>query len=91
MPAFEMAVSLLLIFRKTRRIGLVGAVAIHAALLAILGPWGLDHSTIVLVWNGALILEDLLLFGPRPEPPKVDLFPQKRRVPPVVLLFAGWC
>jgi hypothetical protein len=86
MPAFEILVGLLLVFRKTRRIGLAGAVAIHLALLGILGPWGLDHSAAVLGWNLALIAENLVLFGPRPI---VQLFPEKPRVPAVVLLFAA--
>jgi hypothetical protein len=71
MPAFEMAVALLLLFRSTRRAGLVGAVAQHLALIFILGPWNLGHSTIVLAWNGELIVEDVILFG-RPTIP-VDL------------------
>ena len=43
---------------------MVGAVGLHAALIAILGPWGLGHSPIVLVWNAAMIVEVLILFGP---------------------------
>ncbi len=89
MPAFEILVSLLLMFGRTRRLGLVGVITIHSALLGILGPWGLGHSTIVLVWNGALILENLLLFGPRPGSAPVELFPQKRRRPAVAVLFAA--
>lgn len=88
MPAFEILVSLLLTFRMTRRVGLVGAVAIHSALLAILGPWGLKHSAIVLVWNAALIAENILLFGARPASPTADLFPRKQRIPGVAVLFA---
>jgi hypothetical protein len=64
MPAFEIAVAMLLSRPATRRIGLVGAVAQHSALVLILGPWNLGHSAIVLVWNVALIVQDLLLFGP---------------------------
>jgi hypothetical protein len=63
MPAFEIAVAWLLVFRSTRRIGLVGAVAQHLALVGILGPWNLGHSAIVLIWNLSLIIEDVLLFG----------------------------
>ena len=63
MPAFEIAVAWLLAFQATRRIGLVGAVAQHSALIAALGPWGLGHSTIVLVWNLSLIIKDVILFG----------------------------
>jgi hypothetical protein len=75
MPAWEIVVAVGLCIRKTRRLALVGAIALHAALLGVLGPWGLGHSTIVLVWNAALIVEDLILFGPElvataPEPPR---------------------
>ncbi len=68
MPAFEVAVALLLLSSRGRRLGLAGAVGQHVALLAILGPWGLGHSTIVLIWNLALIFEDILLFGGTPIP-----------------------
>lgn len=63
MPAAELVIALGLAFRPTRRAGLVGAVGLHATLIAILGPWGLGHSPIVLAWNAALIVEDLILFG----------------------------
>ena len=64
MPGFEIAVAILLLSRSTRRVGLAGAIAQHAALVFVLGPWSLGHSTIVLVWNVALIVQDVLLFGP---------------------------
>jgi hypothetical protein len=63
MPAGEILIGLGLIYRKTRRIALFGAVAQHLALLAILGPWGLNHSLNVLLWNLALIVENVILFG----------------------------
>ena len=63
MPGFEIAVAWLLAFPRTRRIGLVAAVVQHSALIGILGPWGLGHSPIVLIWNGSLIAGDLILFG----------------------------
>ena len=34
-------------------------------MLLILGPWGLGHSTIVLVWNVALAIEEFFAFWPR--------------------------
>jgi hypothetical protein len=68
MPAFELAVGLGLCLARTRRAALAGAVAMHAALIWTLGPWGLGHSTIVLVWNAALIVEDVTLFGWAPSP-----------------------
>ncbi len=72
MPAGEIAVAAGLIRRSTRGLALAGLIALHGALLAILGPWNLGHSPNVLIWNGAMILEGWLLFrdgteGPGPE------------------------
>lgn len=63
MPVWELGVAAGLVFRRSRRLALAGAVAQHLALLGILGPWGLRHSAIVLVWNALLVVEDILLFG----------------------------
>ncbi len=49
---------------STRPLGRVGAVLLHAALLLILGPWGMGQSAIVLVWNAAMAVEVWLAFGP---------------------------
>jgi len=68
MPAWEVAVAAGLCSARTRRMAMVGAVAQHSALLLILGPWGLGHSPNVLVWNGAMIAEDWLLFWTTPAP-----------------------
>ncbi len=65
MPVAEIVVAVLLLIRPTRRLGYVGALVIHVVLLLILGPWGLGHSTIVLVWNVALAVEEYLLYWPR--------------------------
>jgi hypothetical protein len=63
MPVAEIAIGSGLCFRKTRRSALGGALALHGALIVILGPWSLNHSPIVLVWNAAMMVEDVLLFG----------------------------
>ena len=69
MPAGEIVVALLLLIPRTQRLGYLGAVLMHAALLLILGPWGLGHSTIVLVWNAVLLtVEESILFWPRRSP-----------------------
>ena len=34
----------------------------HLSLIALLGPWGLDHSLGVLVWNALLIVQAWVLF-----------------------------
>jgi hypothetical protein len=66
MPAWEIAVALGLSLPATRRPGRVGAVVLHGALLLILGPWpwGMGHSTIVLVWNAAMLVEVWIAFRP---------------------------
>jgi hypothetical protein len=64
MPVFELVVAIALMVPRTRWLGVVGASAIHLTLIVILGPFGLDHSTIVLVWNAAMLVEVWIAFGP---------------------------
>ncbi len=68
MPLGELAVAAALVGPRSRPYGLAGLAALHASLLAILGPWGLGHSPNVLIWNGAMMLEGWFLFGARPVP-----------------------
>jgi hypothetical protein len=63
MPLGELAAGIGLVFARTRRIALVGVVSLHIALIAILSPAGMGHSAIVLVWNAAVLVEDVILFG----------------------------
>lgn len=63
LPVAEIGVAVLLVVPHTRRAGLAGALVLHALLIAVLGPWALGHSTIVLVWNAAMMGELLVLFG----------------------------
>jgi len=62
MPCVEICVGVALAVRA-RRLGVAGAVALHAALLLILGPLGMRHSLNVLLWNVAMIAQVVLLFG----------------------------
>jgi hypothetical protein len=64
MPGWELTVAFLLSVPATRWIGRIGAVLIHGALVLILGPWGMDHSAIVLVWNAFTAIEVWILFRP---------------------------
>jgi len=64
MPAGEIALAALLAIGATRRAGRVGAVLLHAGLIAVLGPVGLGQSAIVLVWNAAVAAEVWIVFGP---------------------------
>jgi len=66
MPIFELLVAVLLISVRTRKIGVVMAVVFHGALIATLGPWGLNHHTGVLVWNLFFLLLTATLFWPTP-------------------------
>jgi hypothetical protein len=66
MPAWEIAVAIGLSIPSTRRLGRAGAVALHLTLLMILGPWGMAHTTVVLVWNAAMMAEVWIAFDPGP-------------------------
>jgi hypothetical protein len=68
LPAGEMAVATALAVWPDRRVGRIGAAALHLALLGILGPFGLGHSTIVLAWNVAMLAEVWIAFAGPPGP-----------------------
>ena len=66
MPAGEILVGALLLSAAGRRLGRVAALGLHAALIGVLGPWGLGHSPIVLAWNAATAAEVWVAFRPGP-------------------------
>lgn len=70
----ELAVAILLAWPRTRWFGLWAATLMHLALLAALGPLGLNHSLGVLLWNVFFIAQDWLLFG-IPKVPPATPFP----------------
>ena len=61
-PIGELIIAALLIWPRTRRIGLWSSVVMHFALLWTLGPLGLKHEMGVLCWNVFFILQNILLF-----------------------------
>jgi len=63
MPSAEALCGLALVAGPTRRLGLIGVVLMHLTLLAILGPVGLNQSANVLIWNFALAIQAVVLFG----------------------------
>jgi hypothetical protein len=65
MPGWELLVAMALSVPGTWRLGRAGALVLHGSLLAILGPAGMGHSPIVLVWNIAMLLEVWIAFGVR--------------------------
>ena len=64
MPIFELLIAIALLTPRTRKIGVVMAGVFHGALIATLGPWGLDHHLGVLVWNFFFFLVTATLFWP---------------------------
>ncbi len=62
MPVGELLLAAALAWPGTRRIGRFGAVVLHSLLIGILGPFGLGHSTIVLIWNAAMAAEVWIAF-----------------------------
>jgi len=61
--AGELGVTILLMWPKTRWLGLWSATIMHLTLLATLGPFGLNHSAGVLLWNVFFIVQNWLLFS----------------------------
>lgn len=70
LPLGELLLGVALIFSKTRKLGMVGAVFTHALLLVVL-IW-LGHSWGVLAWNLYFIAQSILLFGFELEPPRFN-------------------
>ncbi len=64
MPLGELTIAVALAWPGSRRLGRLGALGLHVLLLGILGPFGLGHSPIVLVWNAAMAAEVWIAFGP---------------------------
>ena len=61
-PAGELIVGIGLLIPPTRALAGWLAILFHLSLLILLGPWGLDHSTGVLVWNVAMMAQAYFLF-----------------------------
>lgn len=61
LPIGEMAFALALTCGLWR-IGLAGATIMHVGLMALLGPWALDHSGNVLLWNVSMLIQAWILF-----------------------------
>ncbi|GAC1474801.1 MAG: hypothetical protein NVSMB9_25870 [Isosphaeraceae bacterium] len=90
MPATEIVVALLLAIPRTRQLGRLGAVLFHALLLGILGPAGLGHSTIVLIWNGALMVEVWLAFRPDLIDPPAQALAPRGGIPGFLVRLGFW-
>ncbi|TWU57842.1 hypothetical protein [Rubripirellula reticaptiva] len=67
-PATELLAGLALLIPRIRPIAGVIITMMHATLIAILGPWSLDHSLGVLTWNAALMFQTYWWMIRRPIP-----------------------
>lgn len=63
-PLGELTVGLLLAIPRTRKVGVILAVVMHASLMLAVGPLGLNHWPGVLLWNVCFLLQAPLLFWP---------------------------
>ena len=64
LPMGELLVGVLLIFSATRKIGVIAAIGLHLGLVAILGPWGMDHHMGVVIWNLLFAMITAVAFWP---------------------------
>ncbi|NNJ27851.1 hypothetical protein LzC2_39610 [Planctomycetes bacterium LzC2] len=79
-PAWELALSVLLAVPSLRRVGLIGAVFMHLSVTATL--WRLDQSWGVILWNAFFLAHEFVLFWPEPKAKGVPLWTTVRA--------AGW-
>lgn len=97
LPIAELSIAVGLLWQRVRHWAGWAAVTMHAALLADLGPWALDHSGGVLGWNAFLAFQAWYCFaappkwgGPPPLPERHSPAPPAaaRGLAAVVLLMA---
>jgi hypothetical protein len=62
-PFAQVAFGIGLLTNRFRRISLVAAVSMHAFILAMFGPMGLDWNNVIWPWTAAMALFDVLLFA----------------------------
>ncbi len=94
-PVGELLIAVGLIWPVSRRSALWCATGMHLLLLVVLGPWGLRHSTGVLIWNGYFIAQNFILFGKARNSvnqPQADSVSIERTTPSqwIARLLIGW-
>jgi hypothetical protein len=68
-PILESITGVGLLFRRSRKVALFGAIAMHVFILMILGPFGRGFNPVIWPWNLAMIAFLLILFVRRGEGP----------------------
>lgn len=66
-PAIEIVAGLGILIPWTRRAAGFLVIAMHLVLISILGPWNLNHSLGVVLWNMLLIVQDYLILVRNPQ------------------------
>ena len=61
LPLGELLVGIGLLVRQTRNAALWVSLVMHFVLILAVGPWGLNHRSGVLLWNGFFIAQNILL------------------------------
>ena len=93
LPAGECLTGLCLVPRRLRPVAGSLLIAMHGVLIALLGPWGLNHSWGVLIWNSLLIVQAWFLFVRPTEPLGASEPPKSRSAecrPANRLAVGGW-
>lgn len=76
---FEALIGIGLMFKKSRKLSVIGGLGMHVFILAMIGPWGEDWNSVVYPWNIVMMALLLLLFWRKPEekqPPSLFQLPQ---------------
>lgn len=61
-PVVEAAIGIGLLTRRFRKLGVAGALLMHAFIMVCVGPWGNDYNAVVWPWNFAMSAFVLILF-----------------------------
>jgi uncharacterized membrane protein YphA (DoxX/SURF4 family) len=66
-PLIQVAFALGLLTRRFRWVSLIAAVTMHAFILAMFGPLGLNWNNIIWPWTAAMAVLDIILFTSKQE------------------------
>ncbi len=81
MPTVELVLAALLLIPRTRRVGIVLAAAMHAGILVLIGPLGLNYNSVVWPWNVTMVALVVVLFRPAHPGHTDDVAPEARASP----------
>lgn len=81
-PLLELAIAIGLTQKAYRRLAGVAAVCLHLGLVLVLGPFGLNHSLGVVLWNVYFAVIAFLLFVWPDSQPAAQHLPSEAQPPP---------